>query len=221
MPTLDNVSDLFTKPLEREPFLRHRDTIMPQIQQSEHVPLVGGVWLFKTPVQHDRNYQCKHKERTMGPEDTRPAKITYVCDLVYLVCIFVISFVVTAAILLSVINHLRQRHAAEVEHNYATWTAPTMAILNWNAPMLDHGAGYQIFLDSGAAIHIIPEPLTTLYGPFQTLDDLHSNSDTALHSDNVSDNGSQYSDMWPDFQMDEDDYEEPAVLSIIPIRNAP
>ncbi len=40
VPTLDNVSDLFTKPLDKIAFLRHRDTIMPPMQKmAAHVSL--------------------------------------------------------------------------------------------------------------------------------------------------------------------------------------
>ena len=56
----------------------------------------------------------------MGPEDTRPAMFTSVGNLAYLVCIFVMSIAVTAAVLSPIIIHLRRRHAAEVEHYNAS-----------------------------------------------------------------------------------------------------
>ena len=56
-----------------------------------------------------------------------------------------------------------------------------------------------VYLDSGAALHIQTE----------TLDDIHSDSNIVLNN-NASDVSSEYSDMYPDFQMDEEDDEEPA-----------
>ena len=105
------------------------------------------------------------------------------------------SIAVTAAALSQIIIHLRRHHAAEVEHYNASWTAPTLAMLNWTAPPgWTAQPGYQAILDSGASIYLAPEQLTTLYEPFrgQTIDDLASNSDTALHSDDdIYDHGFQ------------------------------
>ena len=42
VPTLHNISDLFTKPLDKSTFLRHRDAIMPPIHiVSAHASLHG------------------------------------------------------------------------------------------------------------------------------------------------------------------------------------
>ncbi len=56
-----------------------------------------------------------------------------------------------------------------------------------------------VYLDSGAALHIQTE----------TLDDIHSDCNTVLNN-NASDTSSEYFDMYPNFQMDDEDDEEHA-----------
>ena len=184
MPTLHNISDLFTKPLDKSTFLRHRDAIMPPM----HI-VAAHALLHGEAVQ-------------LGPKANGAGARTPFAEADY------IFYLASAGVALAVAG---------------------LSSLWWFTSKTDGGGDKRVITGNGADItaytdladgHLVRDEFvyddySGAIGGYETSDEapdgstpktlsaILSDSNTELHS-NFND---ESSDMYPDFQVDEQDYD--------------